>query len=153
VDDRPGRPDRHGEHGQHHGAGVGHPAQLEQVHLPDCGFANGLVQRADLWRQAAGLPGKCLRRVHYLGAHINACWDINSRFEWYWDQDGGGYPGGFGVPNTTYFEVTVGPDYHPVKWLQFRPEIRYDWANHDNFGSNNDKKTQLSIAAELLIKF
>jgi hypothetical protein len=89
----------------------------------------------------------------YLGAHINPCLDINSRFEWYWDQDGGRYPGGFGVPNTTYFEVTVGPDYHPVKWLQFRPEIRYDWANHDNFGSNNDKKTQLSIAAELLIKF
>jgi hypothetical protein len=89
----------------------------------------------------------------YLGAHINACWDINSRFEWYYDQDGGGYPGGFGVPNTSYYNITVGPDYHPVKWLQFRPEIRYDWANHDNFGQNHDKKDQLSIAAEILIKF
>jgi hypothetical protein len=89
----------------------------------------------------------------YLGRHLNAYWDVNSRLEWYYDQDGGGYPGGFGVPNTSYYNITVGPDYHPVKWLQFRPEIRYDWANHDNFGSKNDKKDQLSLAAELLIKF
>jgi hypothetical protein len=37
--------------------------------------------------------------------------------------------------------------------VQFRPEVRYDWANHDNFGSHNDKKDQLSLAAEMLIKF
>jgi len=89
----------------------------------------------------------------YLGAHLNPCWDINSRFEWYRDVDGGGYPGGFGVPNTNYFEITLGPDYHPTKWLQFRPEVRYDWATNPNFGRNNDRSNQLSIAAEILIKF
>jgi hypothetical protein len=89
----------------------------------------------------------------YLGAHLNTCWDINSRFEWYQDVDGGGYPGGFGVPHTHYFNITVGPDYHPVKWLQFRPEIRYDWATHPNFGQHNDKENQLSLAAEMLVKF
>ena len=61
--------------------------------------------------------------------------------------------GGFGKPHTTYFEMTFGPDYHPYKWMQFRPEIRYDYATHDNFGRLNDKKNQLSIATELLLKF
>jgi Putative beta-barrel porin-2, OmpL-like. bbp2 len=89
----------------------------------------------------------------YLGAHLNKCWDINSRFEWYRDVNGGGYPGGFGIPNTDYYAVTVGPDYHPVSWLQFRPEIRYDYATNPAFGSLEDKKSQLSIAADVLIKF
>jgi hypothetical protein len=89
----------------------------------------------------------------YIGRHLNKNWDINSRFEWYYDQNGGGYPGGFGVPNTSYYEITVGPDYHPTKWLQVRPEIRYDFANHPNFGPNNAEKNQLSLAIEALIKF
>ena len=70
--------------------------------------------------------------------------------------DGGGYPGGFGIPHTNYYETTLGLDYHPKKWLQFRPEIRYDHADHDAFGSlDYDKKNQLSIggrrAAQVLI--
>jgi hypothetical protein len=89
----------------------------------------------------------------YLGYHLNKCWDVNSRFEWFKDVDGNKYPGGLGVPNTDYFEVTLGPDYHPTKWLQFRPEIRYDYATKDNFGAFNDKKNQLSIAVETLFKF
>jgi hypothetical protein len=89
----------------------------------------------------------------YLGTHINTCLDLNSRFEWYKDVDGGAYPGGFGVPNTDYFEVTLGFDYHPVTWFQLRPEIRYDYASHDNFGPQYDKKNQLSIATDLLLKF
>jgi hypothetical protein len=89
----------------------------------------------------------------YLGVHLNKDWDLNSRFEWYRDVSGGGYPGGFGIPNTDYYAITVGPDYHPVSWAQFRPEIRYDYATNPAFGSLQDKKNQLSIAAELLIKF
>jgi hypothetical protein len=89
----------------------------------------------------------------YIGRHLNACWDINSRFEWYYDQNGGGYPGGFGVPNTSYYNVTVGPDWHPTKWLQVRPEIRFDYASNPNFGPNNDQHKQLSLAIEALIKF
>jgi hypothetical protein len=89
----------------------------------------------------------------YLGTHLSTCLDLNSRFEWYKDVDGGFYPGGFGVPNTDYYAVTLGFDYHPYKWIQFRPEIRYDYASHENFGPQNDKKNQLSIASELLLKF
>jgi hypothetical protein len=89
----------------------------------------------------------------YLGAHVSCDLDINSRFEWYKDVDGGGYPGGFGVPHVDYFAITLGVDYHPTKWVQFRPEIRYDHATHPNFGELNDKKNQLSLAAEVLLKF
>jgi hypothetical protein len=89
----------------------------------------------------------------YIGLHLNCTVDLNTRFEWYKDVDGGGYPGGFGIPHTDYFATTVGLDIHPTKWLQFRPEIRYDHATHPAFGSANNEKNQLSLAAEALFKF
>jgi Putative beta-barrel porin-2, OmpL-like. bbp2 len=90
---------------------------------------------------------------NYLGYHLSCTLDFNTRVEWYRDVDGGGYPGGFGIPKTNYEEVTLGFDYHPVKWLQLRPEIRGDFANHPAFGRNQTAKDQLSIAMDALIKF
>jgi hypothetical protein len=89
----------------------------------------------------------------YLGYHLTKCLDLNSRYEWYKDVDGLNYAGGFGVPHTTYYEMTFGVDYHPNKYVQFRPEIRWDTADKPNFGENFDKKNQISIAADLLLKF
>ena len=89
----------------------------------------------------------------YMGYHLTPTVDFNTRIEWYRDVDGGGYPGGFGIPKTDYYETTLGIDYHPNKSLQFRPEIRYDYASNPAFGENYDKKKQLSLAAEVLIKF
>ncbi len=92
----------------------------------------------------------------YQGVHVNSCLDLNSRVEWYRDVDGGVYPGGFSTPKTNYYEVTLGLDYHPVKWLQLRPEIRGDFANNPVFG-NPDRgalhDNQLTIACDALIKF
>ena len=67
--------------------------------------------------------------------------------------NGGGYPGGFGIPHTNYFETTIGFDYHPKKWLQFRPEVRYDHADHNAFGHLENQKNQVSVAADVLLKF
>ena len=89
----------------------------------------------------------------YLGFHLNKCVDFNTRIEVYYDQQGGGYPGGFGIPHTTYIEGTLGFDYHPNKYMQLRPEIRYDNANNPAFGEFQDKKHQLTIACDLLLKF
>ncbi len=90
----------------------------------------------------------------YIGRHMSKTLDINSRFEWYDDEGGLGYPGGFGNGRATdYYSVTLGPDYHPYKWIQFRPEIRYDYATEPNFGSQMDKRNQLSVTAEVLFKF
>ncbi len=105
----------------------------------------------------APVPPGYLERAYdvytYLGYHLDRCWDLQSRFEWYKDVDGKAYAGGFGVPHTDYYAITVGPDYHPVSWIQIRPEARYDYATHPNFGEHYDKKNQLSLAAEVLFKF
>jgi hypothetical protein len=91
----------------------------------------------------------------YAGYHLNCELDLNGRLEWYKDVDGGGYPGGFGTPPgpNNYYAATVGVDYHPVKWLQIRPEIRWDHADHPAFGADLNKRDQLSIAADALFKF
>ena len=59
----------------------------------------------------------------------------------------------FGVAHTDYIAETIGIDYHPVKWAQFRPEIRYDHATHPNFGAQYNQRDQLSIATDVLFKF
>jgi hypothetical protein len=89
----------------------------------------------------------------YVGVHLNATWDVTTRLEYYKDVDGGGYPGGFGRGKNDYYESTVGLNYHPTKWLEFRPEVRYDHATNPAFGSQYDRKNQLSAVANVLLKF
>jgi len=89
----------------------------------------------------------------YTGLHLNCQWDATVRLEWYRDVDGGGYPGGFGVPHTSYWAPTLGLNYHPTKWAEFRPEVRYDYATNPNLGASNNFKNQLSISADILLKF
>jgi hypothetical protein len=89
----------------------------------------------------------------YIGYHLTEQLDVNGRIEWYDDVDGGGYPGGFGVPHTNYYAYTLGVNYHPKKWIEFRPEIRYDHADHPNFGANYNFKNELTIAGDVLFKF
>jgi len=90
----------------------------------------------------------------YVGYRLTKEFDVIGRVEWYRDQDGLGYPGGFGNGTaTTYTAETLGVNYHPNKWLEFRPEIRYDHADQPNFGAQNDKKNQLDCLANVLLKF
>ena len=89
----------------------------------------------------------------YVGYHLNCHWDVTARAEWYYDEDGGGYAGGFGTPKTNYYEFTFGPNYHPTKWLELRPEIRYDHASNPAFGASFNHKDQLSLTFEALFKF
>jgi len=89
----------------------------------------------------------------YVGVHVTKLVDVTTRLEYYKDVDGGGYPGGFGQGKNDYYESTVGINYHPTKWVEFRPEIRYDHATNPAYGANYDKKNQLSLAADLLLKF
>jgi Putative beta-barrel porin-2, OmpL-like. bbp2 len=91
----------------------------------------------------------------YNGVHLNKCWDVTSRLEYYYDADGRGYAGGFGIPKTSYFGATGGFNYHPTKWVEFRPELRYDGATNPAFGGNaaNLHRSQLTVSADILIKF
>lgn len=88
----------------------------------------------------------------YWGYHLTREWDLNGRLDWFRDVNGLGYPGGYGIPNTHYIALTLGPNYHPNRWLQFRPEIRYDHATNPAYGAQRDKQNQLSIVANVLIE-
>lgn len=89
----------------------------------------------------------------YVGYHVNPLWDLNGRIEWFRDLDGLRYPGGYGIPDTNYLEITVGPNYHPKKWLQYRPEIRYDHASNPAYGASQTQRDQLSLVASVLVQF
>ena len=67
--------------------------------------------------------------------------------------DGLNYAGGYGVPNTNYFEMTYGVNYHPYNWIEFRPEVRYDHASNPAFGADHNVRDQLSLALNVLMKF
>ena len=106
-----------------------------------------------------GVGGQGLERSYGLYNlflyHVTPMVDVNFRTEWYDDVDGNGYPGGTGFKNN-YEEATLGLDYHPVKWLQIRPELRADFANNTPaFGpvAGNKSRSQFTPAIECLIKF
>ena len=63
--------------------------------------------------------------------HLTNKIDINGRAEWFDDVKGTRT----GI-NTNYSEVTAGLNWHPLRWLEFRPEIRGDFAGAPAFGRN-----------------
>ncbi len=105
----------------------------------------------------APVPTGYLERAYtvytYIGYHLTKLLDFNTRFEWYKDVDGLNYAGGYGVPNTNYFEMTYGVNYHPYNWIEFRPEVRYDHASNPAFGADHNVRDQLSLALNVLMKF
>ncbi|WP_435007891.1 outer membrane beta-barrel protein [Tundrisphaera lichenicola] len=82
--------------------------------------------------------------------HLTSKLDINARGEWF--QDALGTRTGI---NTDYSEVTLGLNWHPVKCLEFRPEIRGDFAGQPAFGSagNPTDRSQLTGGISVLLKF
>jgi hypothetical protein len=79
--------------------------------------------------------------------HLSKTLDVNARLEWF--DDNKGTRTGFA---TNYYEATLGLDYHPVKYLRVRPEIRGDFADDPVFRNGQDK-SQLTIAVDGLISF
>jgi Putative beta-barrel porin-2, OmpL-like. bbp2 len=80
--------------------------------------------------------------------HLTEKVDLTLRPEWFEDVQGTriGVKGNFE-------EVTLGFDYHPCKYVSFRPEVRGDWSENPAFGPQGDKKNQLTAAFEVLLKF
>ncbi len=111
-------------------------------------FGNGMGGPA-----APGYIQRAYDVYTYVGIHMTDTVSLITRAEWYKDVDGGGYPGGLGRGKTDYYEGTVGINYHPTKWVEFRPEVRYDNASNPAFGENYNKKNQLSVSADILLKF
>ena len=82
--------------------------------------------------------------------HFNSQIDGLVRAEWFDDVKGTRT----GI-DTNYAEVTLGTNYHPVKWLDIRPEIRGDFAGAPAFGVNgaHTNRSQLTGGISFLVKF
>lgn len=89
--------------------------------------------------------------VYTVGIYNLTCkWDLIGRAEWF--RDVRGTRTGF---DTDYSEVTLGLNFHPNKFLEFRPEIRGDFAGKPAFGGGGvpTDKSQLTLALTALAKF
>jgi hypothetical protein len=82
--------------------------------------------------------------------HLAPMLDLLGRAEWFDDVKGTRT----GVA-TYYSEVTLGLNWHPLKWLEFRPEVRGDFAGAPAFGVNgaHTDHSQLSGGISFLVKF
>jgi hypothetical protein len=82
--------------------------------------------------------------------HLTPQFDINIRGEWF--DDVNGTRTGFA---TNYSEVTGGFNWHPIKCLEIRPEIRGDFAGTPVFGANgtHTHRDQLTGGVSFLVKF
>jgi hypothetical protein len=82
--------------------------------------------------------------------HLTPTIDANFRAEWFDDVQGTRT----GV-STNYSEVTLGVNWHPISCLEFRPEIRGDFAADPAFGINGQHThySQLTGGISALVKF
>lgn len=102
---------------------------------------------ADTPRGTSGAYG-----IYTIGLfHLAPTFDFNVRGEWF--KDAQGTRTGF---IADYSEVTVGVNYHPVEWLEIRPEVRGDFASAPAYGgggSGGGNFSQLTGVFSFLVKF
>jgi hypothetical protein len=76
---------------------------------------------------------------------------INTRAEWFSDPRG--------VRNETpgtYSEATLGLNVAPVSWINFRPEVRGDFAGQRSYAASlggPPRRNQLTVAFDVIVKF
>ena len=82
--------------------------------------------------------------------HLTGEVDALCRAEWFDDVKGTRT----GV-DTNYSEVTLGVNWHPIKYFEIRPEIRGDFAGAPAFGVNgaHNHESQLTGGISFLVKF
>ncbi len=82
--------------------------------------------------------------------HVTKPWDFRFRLDFFND-DGGTRTG----INTAYGALTLGVNWHPVNFLEVRPEVRGDLAGRPAYGTGggNTDKTQLIGVVSALVKF
>ncbi|MDT7817876.1 MAG: hypothetical protein QOJ42_7792 [Acidobacteriaceae bacterium] len=82
---------------------------------------------------------------------VNPTFFINTRAEWFSDPHGvrNEKPG-------TYSEATLGLNFMPVNWINFRPEVRGDFAGQRSYASSlggPPRRNQLTVAFDVIVKF
>ncbi len=115
---------------------------IDYVHAPQI---PGLTSGAKQWGGVAG----------YVSYAFDPHFTLNTRLEWYRDA-ANGFSTGAPV-SASYYEATAGVAIKPFpndkflsKWL-FRPEVRYDHADHSLFNSGD--KNQWTFSVDALFTF
>jgi hypothetical protein len=79
------------------------------------------------------------------------------RAEWFRDADGvrvtqntrGGPLNGA----SSYYALTGGVNWKPMKWVNVRPEVRYDWADNANAFDSGNQNDQFTFSADVILHF
>jgi len=135
--------------------------RLKYVAVHDLGYAEngGIGGRDEEWY---GLN-------QYFLYKLNPCWDLNMRFEWFRDDDGGivrglGTVGRYGWPGSgfagNFYELTLGATWKPMPNVMLRPECRWDWYNGDDGTGvyalpfdGGTKDNQFTFAMDLIVSY
>ncbi len=82
--------------------------------------------------------------------NLSKPWDFLFRLDFFND-DGGTRTG----INTAYSELTLGVNWHPVRFLEVRPEVRGDLAGREAYGTGggNNHKSQVIGVLSAMVKF
>ncbi|WP_052808374.1 porin [Methyloterricola oryzae] len=96
---------------------------------------------------------------NYLFYDIDEHFAVGVRGEWNRDQDGvryrlndrpGSIPVGIGA---SYYEVTAGVNWKPLKWIAVRPEVRYDWSDKADAFDAGKRMSQFMFATDVVVRF
>jgi Putative beta-barrel porin-2, OmpL-like. bbp2 len=115
----------------------------------DHGFADGLIT-------STGIAD-----TEWYGVNTHFTYDVldnlaaGVRAEWFRDQNGvrvfSSAREGVSAPGS-FYAVTAGVTWKPVKWLNVRPNVRYDWADGTRPYGNN-KQDQLLFSTDMTLLF
>jgi len=104
----------------------------------------------------------------YASYKFNSYVTANLRAEWYRDQGGTTVLGAQGFPaiSANYYEATAGVTIHPLpndnifQYLEFRPEVRWDWSDRTVFNAAHTSAitgvgdyNQFSVAMDAIMQF
>jgi hypothetical protein len=150
---------------------------------------HAVLQHDHGYAEGVAVPGGAVKDAEWYGVNGYLMYDIldnlgiGIRGEWFRDQDGfrvcspgrvaaatnDSYGAAFSSAASflsncqpaSYYELTVGLNYKPLKWITLRPNIRYDWVDGRDTSSglsykpfgNGDKSEQFLFSADAIITF
>ncbi|NJA05537.1 porin [Methylococcaceae bacterium WWC4] len=101
--------------------------------------------RAEWFRDHNGFrvngPGRCYAASSNLGSANFAC------------PNGPYANGNYTYEGSGYYAVTAGLSYKPAKWLNLRPNIRYDFTDKTKAFDNGQGRNQLLFTADVVVTF
>lgn len=96
----------------------------------------------------------------YLIYDVSCKWSVGGRFEWFRDKEASELIPITRIGNGSddYYALTAGVTWKPCSNLMIRPEIRYDWTEHNSafdpdMDGNYRNKDQFSYGFDLVYKF